>query len=453
MNKCFNKCNDSGLKYTNYGVSNKMLQSKILTTNGKQKIPYSNSKINTINANILSGDFEKNKELLLCFKYNLYIRYFTPLIDKNKNLPDMLNNILNSLTDDQKDKIYEKNKNIPTPVIHPEVEYTLGKIYYMVTRTITNISGDKISYFIYKNYTEDDRFIPTYEYIFDFSDPTNSTSVKDLSNNIINIHSKNSFAFSINKDSKEFADPSYVIRNSASNRVTLRIPFDFEYSRLFIYNKNAQYLNERYSFNSLEFISIELSAVRNNRAILSCNNPNNNNIIDNIPFKPPKYTVPYENRHAVVCLNQSSIVTGIPYRGLHLHIYNIDDRTNILFYSNQIYGLYNGTYYLYIPQMYELAFLNKNQENTFTVMGVEEREFNTRVLPITGISDVDYDGYYNFYYGYVKIIISGSFQPISIYTNRYGYLGGFKRFIYKDACETFTRVFNSNINDINLLNY
>ena len=451
MNKCFNKCNDSGLKYTNYGVSNKMMQSKILTTNGKQKIPYNNSKTNTINATILSGDFENNKALLLYLKFKLYMRYLTPLLDKNKTLNDMLNNIINSLSQDEKDKIYEKC-SVPTPVIHPEIEYTLGKIYYMVTRTITNISGDKISYFIYKNYTEDDRFIPTYYYIFDFSHPTNFIDITDLSNNIKSIKSSESFSFSVNKDSKEFADPSYVIRNSVTNTVTLKIPFDFEHSRLFIYNKNAKYLNERYSFNSLEFISIALSSVRQNRPILSCNNPNDNNIIDNVPFKPPRYIVPYKNRNAVVCLNQSSIVTGIPYQGLHLHIYNIDDRTNILFYSNQIYGLYNGIYYLYIPQMYELAFLNKTQETNFEVSGVEGK-YNTREININGISDVDYDGSYNFYYGYITITIKGSFQPISVYTNRYGYLGGYKRFVYKDSCESFTRVFKTNIDDINLLNY
>jgi hypothetical protein len=449
MNKCFNKCNDSGLKYTNYGVSNKILQSKILTTNGKQKIPYSNSKTNTINATILSGDFEKNKNLLLCLKYKLYIRYLTPLLDKNKNLNNVLNNIINSLTEDQKDNIYEKYK-IPAPVIQPEVEYTLGKTYYMVTRTITNISGDKISYFIYKNYTEYDRFIPTYYYIFNFSDPTNLNMI-DFSNN--STTATKSFSFSVNKDSKEFADPTYVIRDIVNNTITLKIPFNFEHSRLFIYNKNAKYLNERYSFNTLDFISIDLNAVRQNKPISSCNNSNENSILNNIPFKPSNYIVPYENKNAVVCLNQSSILTGIPYKGLHLHIYNIDDRTNVLFYSNQIYGLYNGTYYLYIPQMYEIAFLNKTQETNFVISGIEGR-YNTRQLYIDGIQDLEYsNGNYNFYYGYIKITINGSFQPISMYTSRYGYLGGFKRFVYRDVCESFTKIFKSNIDDINLLNY
>jgi hypothetical protein len=352
------------------------------------------------------------------------------------------------LTQDQKDNIYEKYK-IPAPVIQPEVEYTLGKTYYMVTRTITNLLGDKISYFIYKNYTDFDTFIPTYYYIFDFSDPTNLNMVDFLNNSTT---ATKSFSFSVNKDSKEFADPRYVIRDFVKNTITLKIPFNFEHSRLFIYNKNTKYLNERYSFNFLEFISIELNAVRQNKPILSCNNTNNDTI-NNTPFKPSNYKIPYENKNSVVCLNQSSILTGIPYNGLRLHIYNIDDRTNVLFYSNQIYGLYNGTYYLYIPQMYEITFLNNNQEINFKISGVEGK-YKTRTLYINGISDVeDFDGFYDFYYGYIKIIINGPFEPISMYTSRYGYLGGFKRFIYKDTCESFTRIFKTNIDDINLLNY
>jgi hypothetical protein len=86
MKKCYAQCNTGGLKYTN-GVSTKMMQSKMINTNGKQKIPYSNSKTNTIKTIILSADYKANMNLLLCLKYSGYIRYFEPL--KNNKLVEI----------------------------------------------------------------------------------------------------------------------------------------------------------------------------------------------------------------------------------------------------------------------------------------------------------------------------------------------------------------------------
>lgn len=103
--------------------------------------------------------------------------------------------------------------------------------------------------------------------------------------------------------------------------------------------------------------------------------------------------------------------------------------------------------------MYELAFLNKNQETNFSVTRVEGKEFTSNERIIDQLGDTEINGTYNFYYGYVKITVNGSFNPISMYTFRYGYIGGFKRLIYDEKCERLVTNFKTNINDINLLNY
>ena len=443
MKKCYAQCNTGGLKYTN-GVSTKMMQSKMINTNGKQKIPYSNSKTNTIKTIILSADYKANMNLLLCLKYSGYIRYFEPL--KNNKLVEMLNFIIQfMLTADQRDLIYERI--IPNIIIPPIPVYEFGKKYYVVTRTIIADNGDNVSYFIYKNYTEYDRFIPTYEYVFDFSDPTNTITVNNKQ-----IYFGNSFAFSINKDLKEYTNTVY--RDTENSTVTLKIPFDFQYSRLFIYNRDTKYIDERYTLggNILEYISIDLKSVRQSNQGTKCPGSEDKETYV-VPFNPPKYISPYENRNPIVCLAQSNILTAIPYRGLHLYINNIEDRTTILYYSNNIYALFNATYYIYIPRMYELAFLNKNQESNFSVSNVEGKEFTSTERIIDQLNDTEIEGTYNFYYGYVKITVNGSFNPISIYTYKYGYLGGYKRLIYEERAANLVTNFKTNVNDINLLNY
>ena len=46
----------------------------------------------------------------------------------------------------------------------------------------------------------------------------------------------------------------------------------------------------------------------------------------------------------------------------------------------------------------------------------------------------------------VKIEIKGSFQDISLYTLMYGYLGGYKRFVYTDKCVEVINSFSATPN-------
>jgi hypothetical protein len=122
-------------------------------------------------------------------------------------------------------------------------------------------------------------------------------------------------------------------------------------------------------------------------------------------------------------------LTAINYDGLHLYIQDIYDRTPVLYYTNFTFGLNIGTYYLFVPPIYTLAFLNKNQTNNFSYVG---KNINTKFIDNVIGTGVDTDGIYDFYSGTIIITITGSFQPISMYTKQFGYLDAKNIMVFSD---------------------
>lgn len=531
-------CNNVIQKKSN-GVSTKMLQSKMLKTSGKQKIVYNNSKTNTILNIIISKNIEQNKSLLLCLQYNIYITYLNSLIEKYPDVNIMFYNILDNLTENEKEIVYNivpskiavipninditgrtyyqtniiyniilsqniiTNKSlllylkykaynayltnlvldypqltttlnqmldkiindlnskdikvIYSTSLNPIVEYKEGKTYYVVTRKINTVPLNSTTntpvlttYFIYKNYTFNDTFLPTYIYNFDISDPSNEGTELAFSSIEQTDQSDNYFTI-INNDG--FFDnngiPEGMITRK-NNIITLKIPYDFNYNTLYIFNRKELNLIQKYLFSSdsLNSINIRLNAIVNNNNITNCNI---NTINNNIKYNPVIDNTKYIDRREIVGLLQSSIISGIHYKGIQLYIYNINDTKYTAFLKNNSYGLYNGTYYLYVPQMYELAFLNKNQTN-FNYEGVPDMSTDIGIKPVIGTGS-NTDGNYNFYYGYIKITITGPFDPISIYTYRYGYLGGYNMLLYSELFSELVKDFKTDIKNVNLFNY
>ena len=403
-NLCYKKCKDSGLKYTN-GVSSKMIQSNIIQTNGTHKIPYSTTKTNTINNIIISGDYEKNKSLLMCLHYDGYQKFLIPLLERYPNLSVMFNDIILNLTPEEYSKItYKKPKEIePVPVI---TEIIIDKKYYVVSRVLKNIS-----YFIYKNYTYLDVFYPTQSYEFDVSDPSNEG--RELS-------------FS---EKEDFIDFPNILRNGEAGTpnasVILTIPIDIKVASLFVYNKKEPILQNAYIFGgySLKKINIDLESINNTKRIVTCKTSPTQSYIFNGVLKKRDYELTAKN--PTIGITQSSILSGIPYNGLHIHIYDINSRETTLFYNNNNYGFYKGTYYIFVPRMYQLAFLNINQTTNFIYSGDDDKKVQEYVIGTENENEL-----YDFYYGTIKIEVKGSFAPISIYTLKYGYLSGYKRIVY-----------------------
>jgi len=402
---CNKKQCDEGITKKHNGISTKMMQSKMVQTTGKHRVSYNNSNTDNINSIILAADYAKNKSLLLCFKYIVYMRYFEPLAIKYPTLMIMLNYILDNLSLDEYNSIYGIVEPIVTEVV-PDIN--IKKTYYVVTRQMT----ETVKYFIYKNYSSEDTFVPTYSYVFNMEDPSNDGT---------------ELSFSPNMDLKEY---KYVTRVGTPGTygaiVMVTLPQDISYNKLFIYNNNdpTESFKYRYGGYTLNYLNILLESVAEKQNTVKCSRIAYSTIS---PVKPRIYTTDIVSEIKMVPMEQSSILTGITFNGVHLFIYEINDKSPALFYTNQLYGLNIGIYYLFVPRVFQVAFLNKNQETNFKYSGDETKKNIDIVL------ETEADGRYDFYHGTVIIEIVGSFQPISMYTKKYGYLDGKSRMVYDDT--------------------
>lgn len=409
---CNKQCNDVTKKQD--GVSSKMLQAQILKTSGTHRISYSNSTSDNINAIIISGDYAKNKTLLLCYKYNTYFKLLEPLSIKHPELIIMLNNIINHLTLNEYNSVY--GIIIPTPIIEPPE--IIMKIYFVVTRAMTDTSR----YFVFKNYSSEDTFIPTYSYKFNVEHSSNTGT---------------ELSFSIDKSDNEY---KYIKRHGIPGDengayILLTLPQSISYNKLYIYNKNANLIDLSYNLNTytyqlwgftLTYINIQLDSVADKQRSIMCKNIQPSQIMSVIPIRN---TINIITSNIIRYLAQSSILSAISYDGIHLFIYDIYDRTPVLYYTNYLFALNISTYYLFVPPIYKLAFLNANQTDNFMYSGN-----NATIRNIVGTGDTD--GSYNFYSGTIQITINGSFQPISMYTLDYGYLDGKNKIIFSDVGPT-----------------
>jgi len=425
---CSSKQCNIGITKKHNGVSSKMLQAQMVKTSGTHRVSYSNSNSDNINLIILSGDFDKNKKLLLCYDYAGYIRLLQPLSVQKPALLTMLTNIINSLTQDEKNAIYGIIP-IPPVIIPPPIninDITITKTFYVITRSMTETA----QYFVFKNFA-DDVFIPTNSYAFNLEHTSNRGT---------------ELSFSIDKNDNEY---KYLTRSDISAgyvgaKLVLTIPQDISYNKLYTYNKkeNRIFGTADPSYNSydvyrlglyrydfwgcmLKYIGIQLDTVSEKR-INTCKNMPPPQIV---PLVPRSYDINNNTSTTIKYLTQSSILTAINYDGLHLYIQDIYDKTPVLYYTNFTFALNIGTYYLYVAPIYTLAFLNKNQTNNFSYVG---KKISTKITDNVIGTGVDTDGVYDFYSGTIIITITGSFQPISIYTQQFGYLDAKNIMVFSD---------------------
>jgi hypothetical protein len=391
------------------GQSKKMMQAQMLKAPKSYKLKYSNSATDTIIENILSNDFDKNKGLLLCYKFNRYSDLVSPLILKfpKINILGLLDNIIISLTTEQYNSVF----NIVVPIINPEPEpepqiiYVNKKTFYVV---VANLFGYKS--FIFKNYTKD-VFIPTYSYTFNLEDPSNLNT---------------KLCFSIDKNWIPYTNLIYsdALPGTTGSYVIINIPQTITTGRLYVYNSEEKNIGTNYIYwgYNVEQINILLDSVADSITPLC----------KNIPPKLVYQKIPNEKINIIddynlICMTQSSILLINNTYGANLYIDDVKIKTRLGFYSNNKYGLYSGIYYIYVPRHLELAFLNKNDSNFIYSGDTAKRS----TYMIDGTEDM-----YDFYYGTIKIEIKGSFQSISIYTKNYGYLNCKDIILYSDTCSS-----------------
>jgi hypothetical protein len=429
---CSSKQCNIGITKKHNGVSSKMLQAQMVKTSGTHRVTYNNSASDNINYIILSGDYSKNKTLLLCYKYNVYIRLLQPLSVQKPELLTMLRNIINSLTQEETNSIYGIIP-IPPVIIPPPIninDIPIKKKFYVITRSMTETA----KYFIFKNHAGDDVFLPTNSYEFNLEHPSN-------------IGTELSFSIDKNDNDYKYLTRSDISAGYVGAKLVLTIPQDISYNKLYTYNKSenrifvpintidASYTSYdvyrlglyRYEFWGcmLKYIGIQIDTV-SNKDINSCKNVARPQIV---PVVPRSNDINMNTSTTIKYLTQSSILTAIDYDGVHLYIQDINDKKPVLYYTNFTFGLNIGTYYIYVPPIYILAFLNKNQTNNFSYIG---KKINTKVTDNVIGTGIDTDGSYDFYSGTIIITITGSFQPISMYTLQYGYLDAKHIMVFSD---------------------
>ena len=343
------------------GLSRKMIISKMIQS-GKS-IDYANSQSASIYITILTLDPESNKNLLLQFKYKLYMKFLNKLISCGKynshEIYSMIENILANLTPDEYNIVYDIKPSVPPPNI---ISPVISKIFY-ISVDINN------KFFLIKNYNGE-YILPNKSYEFNLEDPTNLNT-----------------QFSLSKDTSGNPIEGLVyngIPGTPGSNVILTLGENSYTSyNLYVYNG----LTKNYSWGYSQPV-LHLSTLPN---------------------------IYSSESYVHLPLQSYSFLSTYYYNSLKFSIQNqiIPFDTN----ANYKYTFYYGTYYINVAKIYSLALLNKGQENKIQYSGDIKK--STR-LDVYGTIN---DGTYNFYYDRLVISVYEQFTPISIYSNRYGYLG------------------------------
>jgi hypothetical protein len=399
MSLCKTTCQVPTVTKQSNNISKKMFQAQMIRTNGKYTYKYSNSKTDTINQIIISQNYAANKELIFSLGINGYMNYYKPLAVQYK-ITNIAETILRNLTPDEQGIL---NCAKPPPVEEPVLPLVPieGKTFYVIsvkTNTYTDLNW---SFFVFKNYSSDDFLIPTYTYTFDMSHPSNAGT-------------KLSFSFFKEGDP---LDSKYLVYTG--NLVKVTLPKNINYTNLYPYNETEPNIYLKYNKSGYTVGSFYIKTSSFAQAIENGCDPTYTPI-----GTPVIYT--YNNKsYELLYLTASSLVYGYENNGIRLTIKDINLNETLQYISNRKFGMSEHLYRIYVPQMYKLAILNSGQESNITYFGDPEKV--TRDVLVIG---TEADDIYDFYYGTINIVVTGSFQPISLYTLDYGYLGAKQVLVY-----------------------
>jgi len=342
-----------------------MLLSKMIQ-NGRS-INYANSETATLYKTILSLDYVANKNLLLRLKYKLYIRYFNQLISCGKpnlyKIIKMKDDIIANLTQEEYNIVFEIKIDIAVDEV---ISTTILQTFY-----ITVDANRK--FFLIKNYNGE--YIRPYNsYEFNLEDPTNLNTKFCLSQ-IQNGVPINGLVYK--------GTPG----TSGAN-VIFNAPGNISYN-LSVFNSLIGSVTDAYSWGYgqplLPVIDVNKSIYKKSSFVpLSAEQKTNLSVYYNAALKF------FIQTSAIAFFTTSSV--------------------------NYNYLFYYGTYYIQVPKIYSLAFLNKGQEYSIRYNGDINKSSTSNVIGTTN------DGTYNFYYDTITITVYDAFTPISMYSQLYGYM-------------------------------
>ena len=420
--KCVNTCKPSIKEFKN-NVSTKMLQAQMIKLNGRKGIPIVNSRTETIYRDIYEMDFNKNKRILLLFRYSLYMRYFNGIAncsigkDYVKKLNTMLQDIIASLTEEEYNIVF----NIVIPPPPPTIEddnITTDYTFYVITYT----TPANVKQFIIKNMKPNFIIDTGKIYTFDLSDPTNIGSRFCLSNEM---------------NGKMTSGLTYINTPGTTNsKLIYAVPKIISNMQVYV-------------FNDLD------------------RGPKNN-LLDSA-YTIWGYTIPYIitnlvlylsyndlDRYLTKYINQNSYLSVFEsFRGQQYYINNhVIDNSIIPFKENYYqYAITYGTYYLTVPKLYETTLLNHGLENCISFIGSTENKSTDYLKYISLAENSPQDGSYNFYYDIIELSVYRPFtNRLSFYSKKFGFLYGMdmlrftNKYIYGNPPKSFNYISESTLN-------
>jgi hypothetical protein len=432
---CKNICEKSSFYYPSNNLSTKQLQSIMVRT--KKKITYNNSRLSTLYNMILSLDFEKNREMIIIYKYKCYARYVDTLIqgnitlDKKRDLYQLLRLILSSLNIVEYTLVYqlsiseliknpevvknidELTKKLPDSVkrdflmqfntlsLSNEVSMKItesGKTFYVVSRARPQRGP---IYFILKNIIRGFLFQPFHSYVFDLSDPSNLGTCLAFSNELNTLLPYRGIEYD---------------KEPGTEGATLTLTLYEDANELYLYNKKSNPTIAYTAGYSTPYLRVHQN-------------------------KFPVTSLPHP-KETVEEIRQYSNVSIYEDQGPMFSINNSIKPLILRETSQILYGLTYGTYYLEIPKIYACTLLNRGYEDCVTFEGMTEHRTVSQVKGLY-LAPGTQEGEYSFYYGRVQVTVMKPFPfDMTLYSQSFGFMGGkgLLRFIAPFTPETNSEI-------------
>lgn len=390
IDKCKKKCDI--ITFSENKMSTKMLRAMMLKLGGG-KISYHNSRTKSTHTTIMSLNYLENRLLLLRFRYRLYYHYVTSLSNINKTIYaqilQMLDTLVAQLTPYERDLVFETVP--PEPPVPEEFEDS-GVVFKVVVKRIT-----KFAYFILTNIKSNYIFETGVSYTFDLSSPTNLGTA---------------FCVSLEKDGIAYDCRYQLTPGEPGANMKLYISKNIPVTHLYVFNReepNAgiQYEQWGYSYADL-FI-------------------NRDKLLNDTAVTPTFKTFPTSYLKFVVYDWYGPKIMIDPFVSVDP---NKSSNPVRLYRNTYTYTFGIGVYYIYLHNAYSLAFLNRNK-NTVGISSQYNR--GTKLLDKLFVAGTGIDGEYSFHSGMIRLTIGGPFEPMTLYNDKYGYMGSFFMIQYNET--------------------
>jgi hypothetical protein len=381
IDKCKKKCDV--ITFSENKMSTKMLKAMMLKM-GSGKISYHNSRTRNTHTIIMSLNYVDNRLLLLRYKYKLYFHYVKTLSNINKDLYAkillMLDTLVADLSQDERNIVFDTPP--PDPPIPEDFEDS-GIVFKVITKRLR-----QFSYFILINIKNSYIFETGLFYTFDLSDPSNLGTA---------------FCVSLEKDGVSYDCRYNLTPGEPGATMKLHISKGIPYTHLYVFNKEEdnkgiQYEQWGYSYNSL---FINRDKLQMDDVLSSTFKTFTTSYLKFVVYDwyGPKIMI---DPFVAIEANKSSNPVRL-YKNTYMYKFGI------------------GVHYIYLNNHYSLAFLNRNK---YKVGISSQYNRGTKYLDQLFIAGSGLDGNYSFHSGLIRLTISGPFDPITLYNDKYGYMGG-----------------------------